>query len=231
MLGRDWERAQATIVAVNFELTGFSPSGSRAEFVGDVQPDSGAPAFRATFKGPRHGINFEVPEVGQVIPVRFLAKSGEVKIDTSDPAVRRDTELERQKEQFDAIARLAPDSPPPAPEPSQTVEAPPPAEPTVQAALGEVSAAVAGVSGASSEIAETLAAIKRAKASGNQDEVDRLKAEFALRSAEKAQAAAGRPAPPPDSLARLQTLADLRDRGALTDAEFAAEKAKILDAS
>jgi hypothetical protein len=36
------------------------------------------------------------------------------------------------------------------------------------------------------------------------------------------------PAGSGDSLDRLQTLADLHDRGALTDAEFAAAKAKIL---
>jgi hypothetical protein len=35
----------------------------------------------------------------------------------------------------------------------------------------------------------------------------------------------------PDPLERLQTLADLHDRGALTDAEFASEKAKILSES
>jgi Short C-terminal domain len=34
-----------------------------------------------------------------------------------------------------------------------------------------------------------------------------------------------------DPIVRLQQLADLRDRGALTDAEFAAEKAKILSVS
>src|SRR2546423_12812139 len=111
MFGRDWETAQATIVAVNFELTGFSPSGSRAEFVGDVQPDSGAPAFRATFKGPLHHKNFEVPEVGRVVPVEFLPKSGEVKIDASDPAFRRDAAMEREKEQFEAIGRAPPGTP------------------------------------------------------------------------------------------------------------------------
>ena len=39
------------------------------------------------------------------------------------------------------------------------------------------------------------------------------------------------PAASGDHLDRLQQLADLRDRGALTDAEFAAEKARILSES
>jgi hypothetical protein len=36
---------------------------------------------------------------------------------------------------------------------------------------------------------------------------------------------------PPDGAAQLQTLADLHDRGKLTDEEFAAEKARVLGAS
>ena len=35
-------------------------------------------------------------------------------------------------------------------------------------------------------------------------------------------------APPPDPVAQLQQLADLRAQGALTDAEFEAQKGKIL---
>jgi hypothetical protein len=72
---------------------------------------------------------------------------------------------------------------------------------------------------------ETFSAIARAKAAGDQAEVERLKAEFQQR-------AAGIPAPlaTSDPLERLETLAALHDRGVLTDAEFAAEKAKILGA-
>ena len=36
------------------------------------------------------------------------------------------------------------------------------------------------------------------------------------------------PAAAPDPVAQLEKLADLKDRGILTDAEFAAQKAKIL---
>jgi hypothetical protein len=35
-------------------------------------------------------------------------------------------------------------------------------------------------------------------------------------------------APPADPIERLKSLADLKDRGVLTDEEFAAQKAKIL---
>ncbi len=37
-------------------------------------------------------------------------------------------------------------------------------------------------------------------------------------------------APPDDPVAKLKGLADLRESGALTDAEFATAKAKVLDA-
>ena len=36
---------------------------------------------------------------------------------------------------------------------------------------------------------------------------------------------------PPESAAQLQTLADMHDRGTLTDEEFAAEKARVLGSS
>jgi hypothetical protein len=65
-------------------------------------------------------------------------------------------------------------------------------------------------------------AIVDALQTGDFAEVERLKAQLAIGGTGVAAAA--------DPLDRLQKLADLHDRGALTDAEFAAEKAKILGA-
>jgi Short C-terminal domain len=42
------------------------------------------------------------------------------------------------------------------------------------------------------------------------------------------QPAAPAPAPAPDTVSQLRELAELRTQGVLTDAEFAAQKAKIL---
>jgi Short C-terminal domain len=47
-------------------------------------------------------------------------------------------------------------------------------------------------------------------------------------AAEPAPVAAAPPAPPVDMVAQLQGLADLKDKGILTEAEFAAQKAKLL---
>jgi hypothetical protein len=86
-------------------------------------------------------------------------------------------------------------------------------------------------------VTETLAAIMRATESGDQAEVERLKAEFTQRApgdpGTADQGVVGGPSAnaPSDPLERLQKLADLHDRGVLTDAEFAAEKAKILSES
>jgi Short C-terminal domain len=71
----------------------------------------------------------------------------------------------------------------------------------------------------------SFSAILQAKQSGNQAEIERLKAQLAGRIVQSASSAGD------DRLSRLQKLADLHERGALTDQEFAAEKAKILGES
>lgn len=73
------------------------------------------------------------------------------------------------------------------------------------------------------EATEKLASLARARTSGDQAEVERLKGELQQR-------AAGPAGPDPDRLERLERLAALHDRGVLSDAEFAAEKAKLLGA-
>ena len=78
-------------------------------------------------------------------------------------------------------------------------------------------------------------AIADALRAGDFAEVERLKANLATGGAAKGPSDHGSvrsgAAGPEDPLERLQKLADLHDRGALTDAEFAAEKAKILSES
>jgi hypothetical protein len=79
-----------------------------------------------------------------------------------------------------------------------------------------------------SDIAETLAAIKRATAVEDLDEIARLKAEFKARSAERNRAAAAPPASRPPEDPRLEWLADLHDRGVLSGAQYESEKARLL---
>lgn len=78
-------------------------------------------------------------------------------------------------------------------------------------------------------------AITDAARAGDFAEVERLKAELAAGRAARVPSGSGSgrqdAAGSEDPLERLKKLADLHDRGALTDAEFAAEKAKILNES
>jgi hypothetical protein len=68
---------------------------------------------------------------------------------------------------------------------------------------------------------------------GAQAELERMKAQMAALQAQQVQAAAA-PAPAasagggPELIAQLQQLAQLKEAGALSDAEFAAAKAKLL---
>jgi Short C-terminal domain len=69
-------------------------------------------------------------------------------------------------------------------------------------------------------------AIVDALRAGDFAEVERLKAQLASGGAAEGRSSV---VGGEDPLERLQKLADLHDRGALTDAEFASEKAKILN--
>lgn len=80
-----------------------------------------------------------------------------------------------------------------------------------------------------------MGAIKRAKASGDTAEVERLKWEFTSRltaraaSARRAARGIASSGEVSDPLDRLEKLADLHKGGVLSDAEFAIERTKILD--
>lgn len=81
---------------------------------------------------------------------------------------------------------------------------------------------------------DLLAAMGNAAAAGNRDELHRLKAQFAAQQVDhrgpvvQGSASGSRVA---EEVNSLQTLANLHASGALTDAEFAAEKAKLLGQS
>lgn len=234
MLGRRWEPGKATIVA---EAELASVDGySAVQWVAEVQPDSGAPAFRAELKPPLKNRTFNPPGKGAVVRVKFDPKSLHAKFDTSDPSLDLGSVREQEQKDFNAALAAVPGTAAPSSSAGAQRQDGSAAD-ELSGALGEVSAAVAGVAGATSDVSETLAAITRAKAAGDREEVDRLKAEFARRDgggAGSSGAVGGGGASRVDAsdpLERLDRLAGLRDRGVLTDEEFAAEKAKILSGS
>src|SRR5260370_8027880 len=110
MLGRKWEPGEATIVArKQDESSGAMRGDSRTyEFVADVQPTDGSPAFRATFRRPAIDLKvFHAPEVGQVVHVKFDPKSHKVQFD--DPPLRdRDSTTRAHAADLPAIADAPP---------------------------------------------------------------------------------------------------------------------------
>ena len=87
MFGHGWEPARATIVAKNSKYTTGDGMVSIMEYVADVAPRSGAPAFRALIQEPRISTNFWAPSVGDVVGAEADVKRGEARFDKDDPAL------------------------------------------------------------------------------------------------------------------------------------------------
>jgi Short C-terminal domain len=250
MLGLGWESGQATIVTRRVVKQGHGGeagilSWAQYEYIADVQPDGPAPPFRATFGDPYNGVHFQAPEVGQVVKVKFRSKSQHVKFDRSDPGIRLDSghrEADRAavaaahtaeaQAQFDALAHAAPGTSVP-PQTASPALGPAPGfgEPSVlseiSAALADINATTARMSVQATDPAKPSSATRHARAESERAEAEREKAEAARLRAKAAELRGEADAA--DPLQRLAMLADLRERGALTDSEFAAEKAKILE--
>jgi hypothetical protein len=178
--------------------------------------------------------NLAYATVGDLIPVRYdPADRSKIEIDGRAINAQRAAEASELKQQVlaDGEAKLARGG-----TEKDAVETGPGAAGVAdpQSVPPDMSATIERLSAATADFSETMAAIKRAKSAGGTAEVERLKAEFASRAADgttSAGQAAGGVTPhgvASDPLERLQKLADLHDRGVLTDVEFAAEKAKIL---
>jgi hypothetical protein len=115
-----------------------------------------------------------MPDVGERVRVRLQAGSQKVELDKSELRSAKKQSEQLDGDRFAEIANAPPGSPPPTPET--------PAAPDTQSTLSEMSAASARLSAATAGFAETMAAIKEARAAGDLAEVERLKAEFAARA-------------------------------------------------
>jgi len=108
MFGKNWEHGQATIIERKPLSAGPHGITTRWSYIGDVTPDSGASTFRATFDDPHLNGELVSPEVGTVVAVRFNPDTREVKLDRSDPSLRRRAIEKREREEaearFDAAA-------------------------------------------------------------------------------------------------------------------------------
>jgi hypothetical protein len=145
------------------------------------------------------------PGVGNVLPVQCDPRKGKAKFDMTRLKAARKAQASAAKSEqiaeFDAASRAAPGTPVPAP-------------------LGDPRAIVlGGQSGGGGDVSAAIAAA-----------LQQVGASAELAKVRRQQPVSQQP-DGGDSLDRLQQLADLHDAGALTDAEFAAAKARILGGS
>jgi len=115
MFGKGWERARAKIIERKPLSAGPHGITTRWSYVGDVTPDSGGAAFRATFDDPHLNGELESPSKGAVVGVKFNPKTREVTLDRSDPSLRDRDIKKREREdaqaRFDEAANAGPPSP------------------------------------------------------------------------------------------------------------------------
>jgi len=219
VFGHKWEPGRATIVALKeIPSVGTDGLGRKLrcyEYVADIQPDSGGPVFRTTMDEPFnessdiHGFGWHQPGVGEVMPVKCNPGRQEAKFDAAasraQAHAQHDQVVAAQTAEFDAMAASAPG----------TAAAPS----SGQAFLGGQPVSVVNLSGG--DISGVLPEIQQALASGNLADLARVKAEL-RHQAQPADASGS------DPVEQLEKLAGLHASGALSDAEFAAAKAKLL---
>lgn len=118
MVGRGAEPGVATIVArknVGMRTTGGI--SATYEYIADVQPDSGGPAFRATFKehfsGQFRNAGIRRPDVGEQARVTFDPRSHKVDFDVAALRSERKASKEASDASFESLANSPPASPPP----------------------------------------------------------------------------------------------------------------------
>jgi Short C-terminal domain len=246
MFGHEWEPGMATVIAR--KVAKQNAWESKYDYIVDVQPKSGGPVFRTSLRSPTTAVGYKETDVGGTMPVWCDPRREKAKIDEKDPANRYDGRQKQESADFDAVMH---GGAAPAGRDSSAVAAPvPPADLAGLPSDEELSAANAAFQAALETGRAAMAAHTAAKASGDEAEIARLRAEVG-RTNDAVQAAnallqrldglrwgwTSGPQEAPattsvaDPLARLEALAGLRDRGVLTDEEFAVQKAKILSES
>jgi hypothetical protein len=176
MLGRHRQHATARVIArQRHQGNVFTQEGIvKYDYVVDVTPEDGNAPFRATFRTAFATDEFMLaPAVGDDVPVTFREGGKHVEFDMGVLKQRDKDARSAARDEFARTAAAPPGTPPPAPSgPAFAAEA---AEFRRDAdALGE----------RSDGLVDTLAALLKAKQSGDQAEVERLKAEIAAQQTE-----------------------------------------------
>lgn len=167
MFGLGWHPARATVVERRVLKKTFQTWGTLTlyEYMLDVRPDDGSPAFRTTAKDPFNMVNWRQPAVSDTVRVAYHSDRN-VKWDRHDPLLRQENKPSRTAEGDREWAALAAAGPV-----DELAE-----ERAASAALPKATEGV-GYTG-------TAEALRRAKAAGDTAEVERLKNEFKRHLAE-----------------------------------------------
>jgi|SRR4051794_9346140 hypothetical protein len=228
MFGGQWEKAEATIVA---SLPKYTGDGSTAtyEFVADVRPAGGAEPFRATLKEPTIAIDFWPPSIGDVVSV-LVKTNGKVKFDKADPRISAKAFEARRKQAFEAAQHQPYQADP-------DFGSPESAAGDFQGLQSLQSFQGVQVFGAA-DPSQLRAAADQLRAAGLGALADQMTHQLADQTADQApdRTATGtaepdRPEPGSgdDPATRLARLENLRDRGLLSDEEYAAQRQRILN--
>ena len=241
MFGGQWEKAEATIVA---SLPKYSGDGSTAtyEFVADVRPAGGGEPFRATLKEPTIAIDFWPPNIGDVVSV-LVKGNGKVKFDKADPRISAKAYEARRKQAFEAAQHQPYQAGPDFGSPESTAG-------DAHRHGFEGFAGLQGLQGLQSfqgvqvfgaaDPSQLRAAADKLRAAGLGALADQMTQQLADQPADQAAhqapdwtagAEPDQPAPgsADDPATRLGRLENLRDRGLLTDEEYAAQRQRILN--
>jgi hypothetical protein len=222
MFGSHWDKAEATIAA---RLPKFSGDGTSVsyEFVADVRPESGAPAFRATLKPPTIATDFWPPNIGDVVSV-LVKSNGKVKFDKDDPRISVKAYEAGRKAAFEEARN----------QPAQPEQA------YGSAGFDSVPRAAQVFTMGSAGPEQMRAAAAKLRAAGMGALADQLEQSGQAgqpvgsyagpeAGAQPGTATAGSANGAADPAARLGKLENLRRQGLLTDAEYATQRQRILD--
>jgi hypothetical protein len=233
MFGSRWDKAEATILA-SMPKYGGDGTSPTYEFVAEVRPDSGAPAFRATIKDPMIALDFWRPSVGDVVSV-LVKSNGKVKFDKDDPRMSVKAYEARRRESFKAALIQDPQA--------ETLQDPLTAQsqaaqsqdqwPDHGSPAGPRGPQIFTLGGADPRrLRDAAEKLRAAGLGGLADQVEHAGREAVLGRSDQPGRPdqLGRPdQPDADPAARLGTLENLRERGLLTDDEYTAQRRRILD--
>ncbi|MHB8660165.1 MAG: SHOCT domain-containing protein [Solirubrobacteraceae bacterium] len=221
MLGLGWEHGVATIVARQTTAKSMyhlqaatGPYHTTYDYVADVQPDSGAPVFRATFTELFAGDYEHRPDVGEQARVKFHAKSEKVEFDRRALEKQAKASTDAGHDRFKAIANAAPGSSDGASARSKPPSAPGAHEDPEKVLKREATEAMIGSSAKAPSFKEIMAA------RGIRGAEESIRARVTAESADADKESIEH---------RLAKLQHLRDDGALTAEEYAAQRQRILD--